>query len=552
MYFRLSLLILALVLPTEAGAQVVLAPQDGQFQVSEQTTLYNYGPAIAMASSGDFVVVWRAERQAPPGYDIVARRYASNGDSLGTWLTVSDGPSSFRPQVDMTPAGDFVVVWHTHQDPVDTDSGAIRARRFGSDGQPLGAPFLVNTYTTSSQLEPDVAVDEQGAFAVVWHSFGSAGDDTANSSIQLRRFDSAGSPIGSEVQVNSYTSNRQRAPAIVRAADDFIVAWESAGSLADDQDALSLQARRLTSDGAFLGDQFQVNIEGGSNQEDAALAADAGGRFLVAWTSYEGPLDHEIRARLYDSSGTPLTGEIDVNSTTDQRQRFPAVTAGPDGHFAVVWESDVSAGTDSSNAGVQLRTLDSSGTPVASDFQVNSYTTEIQEWQDIATDGDGRFVVTWMSYGSDTSDGVEASVQAQRLEPAVIGNRVWLDEDADGLQDVGEIGFGGITVHLLDATGIEVASTTTDANGLYGFSGIATGEYRIEVVPPTDGVFSSQDVGDDDLIDSDVDPVTGRSEPFNYTADSAGRSWDAGLRILPLFADGFESGDTSGWSSSVP
>ena len=138
------------------------------------------------------------------------------------------------------------------------------------------------------------------------------------------------------------------------------------------------------------------------------------------------------------------------------------------------------------------------------------------------------------------------------LEPAAIGNRVWDDLNADGRQQPGEPGQPGITVRLLDAADSEVVATTTDSGGRYQFLGVATGSYRIEVVPPVDGVFSNQDVGSDDLIDSDVDPATGRSQLFEYTAGSASRGWDAGLRILPIFADGFESGDTSAWSESVP
>ena len=69
---------------------------------------------------------------------------------------------------------------------------------------------------------------------------------------------------------------------------------------------------------------------------------------------------------------------------------------------------------------------------------------------------------------------------------------------------------------------------------------------------PIDAVFSALDVGTNDLIDSDVDPVTGRSDLFAYESATAGRHLDAGLRLLPFFADGFESGDLLSWSSAVP
>ena len=147
--------------------------------------------------------------------------------------------------------------------------------------------------------------------------------------------------------------------------------------------------------------------------------------------------------------------------------------------------------------------------------------------------------------------GVDGSRDAG-LEPAVIGNRVWLDVNGDGRQQPAEVGLPGVTVRLLDGADVEVASAVTGADGVYGFLSVATGDYRIEVVLPTDGVFSSQDVGGDDLIDSDVDPGTGRSPLFSYTAASASRGWDAGLRLQPFFADGFESGDFSAWSEVTP
>ncbi|MEO1367353.1 MAG: SdrD B-like domain-containing protein, partial [Acidobacteriota bacterium] len=142
------------------------------------------------------------------------------------------------------------------------------------------------------------------------------------------------------------------------------------------------------------------------------------------------------------------------------------------------------------------------------------------------------------------------------LEPVGIGNRVWDDRNADGRQQPGEPGQPGIQVRLLDIEGSELARVTTDDAGRYRFLGVPSGTYRIEVLPTADGVFSSPDVGGDtfegDLVDSDVDPATGRSELFEYVAGSANRRWDAGLRIVPIFADGFESGDLSAWSTVVP
>lgn len=68
-----------------------------------------------------------------------------------------------------------------------------------------------------------------------------------------------------------------------------------------------------------------------------------------------------------------------------------------------------------------------------------------------------------------------------------IGDRVWIDADGDGLQDLGELGLGGVPVALyadLNYDGIYtdlVASTTTDAAGNYIFDGLLAGSYVVRV-----------------------------------------------------------------------
>jgi len=53
--------------------------------------------------------------------------------------------------------------------------------------------------------------------------------------------------------------------------------------------------------------------------------------------------------------------------------------------------------------------------------------------------------------------------------PLQIGNRIWLDSDEDGVQDPSEAPIAGVIVHLYDAAGNGIATTTTDADGRYYF-----------------------------------------------------------------------------------
>ncbi|HEY7158745.1 MAG TPA: SdrD B-like domain-containing protein [Gemmataceae bacterium] len=69
-----------------------------------------------------------------------------------------------------------------------------------------------------------------------------------------------------------------------------------------------------------------------------------------------------------------------------------------------------------------------------------------------------------------------------------VSGEVWLDNDGDGSQDNGELGFTGITVNLINpSTGQVVGSEITDDNGDYQFTAIVLGgstSYQIQVVLP--------------------------------------------------------------------
>jgi uncharacterized repeat protein (TIGR01451 family) len=95
--------------------------------------------------------------------------------------------------------------------------------------------------------------------------------------------------------------------------------------------------------------------------------------------------------------------------------------------------------------------------------------------------------------------------------PLAVGDHVWLDADHDGQQDPGEQPLGGVVVRLLDADGIPLATTTSDADGWYAFGGLGAGDYLIEFVRPDGYRFSRPLQGSDPAVDSDADRSTGRS-----------------------------------------
>ncbi|RTZ94981.1 MAG: hypothetical protein DSY90_14575, partial [Deltaproteobacteria bacterium] len=97
-------------------------------------------------------------------------------------------------------------------------------------------------------------------------------------------------------------------------------------------------------------------------------------------------------------------------------------------------------------------------------------------------------VVTLTSGGEPTNDGdadnnTNLSVDFGLVEPASVGNFIWLDENSDGIQDAGEPGVANVTVQLKDSNGTVIAETVTDSNGGYLFTGVPPGDYFVAVDP---------------------------------------------------------------------
>ena len=123
------------------------------------------------------------------------------------------------------------------------------------------------------------------------------------------------------------------------------------------------------------------------------------------------------------------------------------------------------------------------------------------------------------------NDTLDAGIVAQ---PAHIGDRVWEDSNANGVQDAGESGIAGVTVLLKDAFGNVLDTTTTDGDGLYGFD-VAPGTYSVAVEAPTGYVLTAKDAGGDDAADSDVDPANGMTDNVTFGAGESNVTLDAGL-----------------------
>ncbi|MCH5374963.1 MAG: carboxypeptidase regulatory-like domain-containing protein, partial [Planctomycetes bacterium] len=124
------------------------------------------------------------------------------------------------------------------------------------------------------------------------------------------------------------------------------------------------------------------------------------------------------------------------------------------------------------------------------------YTTPTYDLDGIATPNQADFTLDPQQNRRDVDFGYNGSGE--------LGDFVWDDLNGNGIQDAGEPGVAGVTVELRDAGGNLLASTMTDASGLYTLTGLVAGDYEVVFVAPAGFIFSPQNQGNDDALDSDA------------------------------------------------
>lgn len=114
------------------------------------------------------------------------------------------------------------------------------------------------------------------------------------------------------------------------------------------------------------------------------------------------------------------------------------------------------------------------------------------------TTANDTFVVTPTSGGNGENWNFgERQVPPPDPQPttASVSGKVYHDRNNNGLPESGEEGIAGVSVVLWNNAGEQVASTTTDANGAYRFTGLQPGSYRITEVQPQGWLDGKERVG---------------------------------------------------------
>jgi hypothetical protein len=374
-----------------AAVALPLAAQPGR--VESRVNTYQTGaekrPRIASGGPGGFVLVWEAP--GDPGTRVFCRTANAVGGLYDSEFAVTNFVGLTEPDVAGLTGGQFVVVWT--QQPVSGDT-LIFGQRYSSNGDPLGDVFAASN-VGGPVFSPAVASrSDNGSFVVAYE-----GVPTSDSHhhVFARRFNSNGSPVGLEINVDDGLLGENTQPAIMAWSGGFDVAWTN--EYPSQNISKDIYARRFNVSGVQVGFDLHVNNTYTTGSQDSpAIAGKGDGSFVVTWRTngQDGDLD-SIRARRYAPTGVPSTA-FGVNTFTTGHQSGPRVAVDDDGGFMIVWQS---VGQDGDSTGVYAQRYDEGGHLFGGEFRVNAATTGTQYAPAVAGRGSATYSFVWTAPDAD-------------------------------------------------------------------------------------------------------------------------------------------------------
>ncbi|MCA0869705.1 hypothetical protein LCL97_02600 [Seohaeicola saemankumensis] len=215
----------------------------GEVLVNTTTENDQRGPAVTGLTGGRFVVSWSdlSETSGDTSADAVrAQLFDSDGSSLGREILVNTATENWQqaPTVTGLAGGGFVISWtddsQTGGDPFDS---AVRAQVFSATDAMVGAEILVNTSVGGRQSDPAVAALAEGGFVVGWV-------DRWGSLIRAQVFDGEGAMVGGEFVVNTTTTSEQVQPSVAALADGrFVIGWGDDSATGGDMLMTAMRSR---------------------------------------------------------------------------------------------------------------------------------------------------------------------------------------------------------------------------------------------------------------------------------------------------------------------
>lgn len=510
-----------------------LIPVTNEFRVNQNVPSDQYMPQVAVGPSNDYVVVWKSWQQDGSSGSVYFRRYNSAHVALTGETLVATGIGTQEAQVVKViywEAGKYIIAWN--------DASNLRMRVLHPD----------NTMDATVDLGGgalwDIAVRGNGL--TIFYGSGS-------SHLYLRTYDlGANAFAGAAVQVTESGSTSYEHPNVRYRNDGSLITIYGRGNYPQriyrktfDADLLAQINEQLVYEqnsslncidvSTNVHDEILISTKWGVNGTDVYKAWVLGangtaivnnlGVFSCAYAYYTAecalfdngdfvivmgnrlslndPDDYQVRGFYAANYNAQNTGVVVLNTTTAERQVYPAVEKRSDGGFVAVWEGN---GFQGDIQGINARAwsgasfpgvMAASALPVQVDETGTTSTLQLR----LGTQPTGN-VVADLS----VSDGTEASLDVAQV--------VFTPADWDqphpvivtGVDDV--LDDGNIAFNVIATMNAATADATYAAMGPKTFAGVNRDD-DASLTMPADQAFCRLDgLGNLNMLVSNVgDPV---------------------------------------------
>ena len=306
-------------------------------------------------------------------------------------LTVNSAGSGdqLNPEVALADDGSFIVVWEDNSDGGDgAGMHDIMVRGFSAGGCEHFADLVVNSNTAGQQQTPSVAMDQNGNFVVVWAD---DADENGIFQIRARGFNSNGTQRFADMTVNSVGAGQQLNPVVAMAPDGrFVVAWEDD---VDYDENYQVFARGFNADGSERFADIGVNENLAGQHIEPAVDMDGTGRFVVTYQDdSDGNGTYQIHAVGFSADGSVRLPRFTVNTESAGQQIDPTLGMDAAGDFTVAWADDQDG---NGTYQVLARGFEEDGSQRFADLTVNSQSAGQQLRPTLSMAPNGRFAVAW-------------------------------------------------------------------------------------------------------------------------------------------------------------
>ncbi len=432
------------------GAQIV--PIGGNIAINGTSGVNEEYPYVAADRQGGWVVSWSYLWSETIG---AMRRLDRNGEFVAS--TRREHELEFA-DVGLDGEGNGVVVGTRARpelggneiDALCVDRlGRARAERVRVDAGNISSG-------TRLPIWPRVAVDTDGAFAVVWQEF--PRDGATPSSIFFRRFDADCQALGNVESLGSVGVVRRSEAHIARTGDGgFVLVW-----LEGEGEAIRLKAQLFDRGGAPIAPSFPVTAGFLRPTAEPSIAVSASGSFAIVWISrsWWGTERDSLRARVFSRDAQPLGSEVELRRPQFGEPRSCSVAALESG-FVAAWGE---GGPYVSERSVYVRAFDAFA-PTGGEVLVHASPTDPSGKVRIAALSATEFVVVWddWSWGQDSEEVVARRFVLRPLETGCAESPAELCLGGDRFR---------VTVEWRDFLGNRGAGRTrslTDDSGLFWF-----------------------------------------------------------------------------------